>query len=247
MSAALSSDRVPTEDRSRADHMGKTAVIIIHGVGEQRPMGTVSRFTQLFAGSIVRSKPDRESKLFELRRLSTYVDDPKNVNETKVVEEASAAVPGYPPSTVFYEFYWAFHYRDTKPALVIRWVIRTLWKLFETGQVWNLGRRVVYVAAACVSALLVFLLAVMLISLGISHLTHPERGMLLGTLYVMGGIALPWLFAAFKPFLLGWAGDAARYFGTSPDNPVERQQIREEGIALLKRLHKPYDDGTYEY
>ncbi len=97
--------------------MGKTAVVVIHGVGEQRPMGTVSSFTQFFAGNFFRSKPDPQSILFDLRRLSTFVDDPKNPPEKKVVDKATAILAMYPASTVFYEFYWAFHYRETKPAL----------------------------------------------------------------------------------------------------------------------------------
>src|SRR5277367_528100 len=101
--------------------MGKTAVIVIHGVGEQRPMGTVSGFTRFFAGSHFRSKPDRKSELFELRRLSTYAAE-----ESKEVKTARQEVGDtYPTDTVFYEFYWAYHYRDTKSALVVRWALGT--------------------------------------------------------------------------------------------------------------------------
>src|SRR5258706_2045218 len=161
--------------------MGKTAVIVIHGVGEQRPMGTVSSFTRFFAGDFFRSKPDLESTLFDLRRLSTYVDDPKNPPEEKVVQDARAILPMYPPSTVFYEFYWAFHYRETKPTLVIRWTLRTLWKFFRTGRVWTLGRKVVSVTSACVAVMALWLGSIVLVARGISHLTHPDWGIWRGT------------------------------------------------------------------
>lgn len=84
-----------------------------------------------------------------------------------MVNDARAKVPGYPASTVFYEFYWAFHYRDTKPALVIRWVGSSLWKLFKTGQLRKLGRRVISVVVSCVAVLGVFLSAVFLVARGI--------------------------------------------------------------------------------
>lgn len=48
--------------------MGKTAVVIIHGVGEQKPMGTVRGFVRFFAGGHFRSKPDSAAVFYELRR-----------------------------------------------------------------------------------------------------------------------------------------------------------------------------------
>lgn len=227
--------------------MGKTAVVIIHGVGEQRPMGTVSSFTRFFAGDFVRSKPDNESQLFELRRLSTFVKDRTNVNEMKLVREAIARLPEYPHDTVFYEFYWGFHYRDTKPSLVIRWVLRTLWKLLSTGQCWRLGRRVVSIGAACVAVIIVFLTTVILIARGVSHLVRPSQDLWSGTWQVAVGMILPWFAMAIRPIFVGWIGDAARYFGKSADNPVERQEIRKAGIDLLKRLHKPDRNGNLVY
>jgi hypothetical protein len=58
-----------------------------------------------------------------------------------------------------------------------------------------------------------------------------------------------------RPVFLGWVGDAARYFGSSPSNPVERQEIRAAGIDILKRLHnqkvnnraRPEAPSEYEY
>src|SRR5438874_2205783 len=98
-------------------HIGKTAVVIIHGVGEQQPMATVRSFVRLFAGAHFRSKPDRQSELFELRRLSTYAHD----DAPAALYGAIAKIPEYPTDTVFYEYYWAFHYRDTSTAAVLRW------------------------------------------------------------------------------------------------------------------------------
>src|SRR5882672_1179264 len=227
--------------------MGKTAVIVIHGVGEHRPMGTVSGFTRLLAGNYFRSKPDPDSSFLELRRLSTFVDDPARI-DAKLVQDAKDHVTGYPPSTVFYEFYWAFHYRDTKPGLVIQWSLSTVWKLFRSGQLRMVRRPVLHIIAALIAAVVAFFVAIFLICLGISRLIRPDRNWLVGAASIAGGTVLPFIFNTFfKPFLVSWAGDAARYFGASPDNPIERQQIRKEGIDLLRRLHLPdKNNRTYD-
>src|SRR4029077_3677582 len=70
----------------------KTAVVIIHGIGEQRPMDTLRGFVE----AVVEpqpdqpkyfSKPDEMSDLFDLRRLHTF---------------GRSGVD-------FYEYYWAHH------------------------------------------------------------------------------------------------------------------------------------------
>jgi len=222
-------------------HMGKTAVVIIHGIGEQRPMGTVSGFTRFFAGNFFRSKPDPQSPLFELRRLSTYVDDEDNKPERELVEEAQQKLQEYPAGTVFYEFYWAFHYRDTRPALVTRWVLLTLGRLIGAGEFSRRGRKITTVVASCVAVALVFLLAVIFVAWGVSELMSGGGNVISGTWKIAAGILLPRVACALRPFFIGWVGDAARYLGSSPDNPIERQQIRAAGIDLLRRLHEDRD------
>jgi hypothetical protein len=182
--------------------------------------------------------------LYELRRLSTYVDDPDNPYEKEILAQASAAVPRYPAETVFYEFYWAFHYRDTKPILVLRWVLSTLWSLLRTRRVLKLRRRLISVIAACVGALLVFVLAIFLVALGIAQLKQSNSGLFWGTLWIALGVIVPRVMPAFRPVFVGWVGDAARYFGRSPDNPMERQEIRKAGIELLTRLHGQTNEKT---
>lgn len=222
--------------------MGKTAVVVIHGVGEQRPMGTVRSFVRFFAGDFFRSKPDTLADLFELRRLSTYARA-----ESDAVAAARVVLSDYPTDIVFYEYYWAFHYRDTKPALVIRWSAITLARLFTSGQFWRLGRRVLNVVSACLLALLVVTAAVFLVAWGVATIVYSKRGFLGGTLTALG-LLLPRVAGVIRPVFLGWVGDASRYFGTSPENPIERQQIRADGVQLLEHLHDRRDAaGALEY
>ena len=68
----------------------RQAVLLIHGIGEEKPMDTLRRFVDTvwtrdtavhheFAGSDVWSKPDTVSESYELRRLTT----PKNKAEIR--------------------------------------------------------------------------------------------------------------------------------------------------------------------
>ena len=77
----------------------KQAVLLIHGIGEQRPMDTLRGFvdtvwtthTQIHtpqAGAAIWSKPDTVSESFELRRLTTG----RHTGDVR---------------TDFFEFYWA--------------------------------------------------------------------------------------------------------------------------------------------
>jgi len=92
----------------------RQAVIIIHGMGEQRPMDTLRSFVKAVVNKPIRNKPDPMSRLFELRRLQAPSD-----RET--------------PLTDFYEYYWAYRMRDTGPKMLLRW-FRSL--LFRSP--WNI-------------------------------------------------------------------------------------------------------------
>src|SRR6266850_195001 len=91
----------------------KQAVLLIHGIGEQKPMETLRGFVNSvwtrdasihhpFAGSQVWSKPDLVSKSFELRRLTT----PQNQAGIR---------------TDFFEMYWAHLMRGTTLGHVLGW------------------------------------------------------------------------------------------------------------------------------
>src|SRR3954469_8127981 len=188
--------------------MGKTAVIIIHGVGEQAPMTTVTGFTRVVAGKEVRSKFYRKSKLFELRRLSTFVDDPNNDAELLRLFNEQENLTGYPASTTFYEFYWAYHYRDTTVSQVVKWSIATLLRLIGSRQLWMVRRSVKWIL---VNVLILLAIIAALILYGIwrwkRHGDIAIAGISIGV-----GTILSVVLTFAKPFLLGWAGDAARYF-----------------------------------
>ncbi len=95
----------------------RQAVLLIHGVGEQRPMDTLRGFVQEVWGrntpvhregpgaDAVWSKPYTLSENFELRRLTT------GVNADGVRSD-------------FFEFYWAHLMHGTGPGHVLAWARR---------------------------------------------------------------------------------------------------------------------------
>src|SRR5687768_2988615 len=85
--------------------MARIALVLIHGIGEQRPMATLRSFVSEVVGP-PRSRPDKLSQSFEVRRLDVR---PKNG-----------------PQVDCYEFYWAHHMRDARLTHLVKWLFRLL-------------------------------------------------------------------------------------------------------------------------
>lgn len=197
------------------------AVVLIHGIGEQRPMDTLRSFVSAVwttdtglhnpdnphGRDAVWSKPDTVAESYELRRLTT----PKN----------RAGI-----ETDFYEFYWAHLMEGTSYGHVVAWM-RTL--LMRNPATVPAQLRVAWVV------LVVFLLAALGFALYTGVLlAGEERAM------------PPWLSAVISVALIPAAGlvvrsilgDAARYLHVAPTNIQRRHAIRHAGVSLLKELHK---------
>ena len=90
-------------------HVRRQAVVVIHGIGEQRPMGTLRNLAATLVGERQMSRPDRAGGLWEIRRLRAVVP-PLQDDDGDVVE------------TDFYELYWAHLVRNTHWQSVLYWV-----------------------------------------------------------------------------------------------------------------------------
>jgi hypothetical protein len=189
----------------------KQAVVVIHGIGEQKPMDTLRGFVDAVledkegGGEKFWSKPDRLSELFELRLL-------RSAGRTSVD---------------FFEYYWAYLIEGTTFFHILSWI----WSLIirkkrdvptQLIAIWLLLRGTVSVT-------------VVLIVLGvvpnIIGWASPQKYSLL---WFLGALFL----FLFQLFLLYYVGDAARYLSPSPRNIALRQKIRADGIKLLKELHE---------
>ncbi|AYB33513.1 hypothetical protein [Chryseolinea soli] len=191
------------------------AVVIIHGIGEQKPMDTLRGFVS----SVTRnqgtdgkniefySKPDELSNLFELRRLTT----------------ASAEDEGR-VKTDFFEYYWAYNVRDTKVQQVLTWIWQILFRW-----PWSLPKRIRPFHIA-IWFIIFASLALILSGYDIPFMGE-DQPMWIGAIGTLLTAMLSYLFT-------GYVGDAARYTSPSPGNIAERQKIRKDGIMLLKSLHE---------
>lgn len=200
--------------------MEKQAVLLIHGMGEQKPMNNLRSFVEtiwvrnkkaqhpkIHDPSRAWSKPDSISESFELRRLTT----PRNIDEKR---------------TDFFEFYWAHLMSGTDMNHVLGW-FRFL--LFRNP--FTLPRKLVGVYWILLMSLLVSGFLIVNSTLGLFETSR------LGSL-IFGVVLLPLL----TLFLRQVLGDAARYLYPAPTNVQKRHEIRSAGVKVLKKLH----DRGYE-
>lgn len=190
----------------------RQAVVLIHGIGEQKPMDTLRRFVSAVLPPAQPdpapfwNKPDTIAELFELRRLKTK---------------------GW-PNTDFYEYYWAYHVEGTKLMHLLEWV----WELIRRP------KREIPITLRGVWGASRILLGLLLVTALLGSVGHvlgwyadiPASGLIWLAISAALGLA--------QYFLIYYVGDAARYLSPQPGNIKMRQEIRAEGVKLLRKLHE---------
>jgi len=206
----------------------RQAVVIIHGIGEQRPMQTLRAFvagvlgedeSDLTLEKRIFSKPDRISDTLELRRLS--VRPGKYGGNYELSDE-----------TDFYELYWQHLMQGTTSRPVLEWALYLLFHPNKlNGRLRRVWRGVVAIIAAAAIALAVAMLVLKpLLAVGLA-ITVPA--LLIGLRF------LEWLAVGqVERLVLGFAGDAFRYLNPDPPNVQVRRAIRTAGLTLLRGLHE---------
>lgn len=237
---------MPEELKKEKVDIKRQAVLVIHGMGEQKPMDTLREFVESIAPEIPNSKkpkfynkPDVLSETFELRRLTA--------NEQY-----------HSFKTDYFEYYWAHKMSGTKLSDVLWW----FWTiLLRPPQ--NIPNRLKWIYwFFWISIVLVLWL--ILNYLLIEEDKCPEK--LLKNIFNYDFVkqhlycylkpagkylgSLIWLGINF--FLIYYLGDVVRYTTPRAGNIKERQDIRETGIELLTKLHdakitiKKNDGSTYK-
>lgn len=198
----------------------KTAVVLIHGMGEQRPMATLWGFVDAIWSTdrdLVESydapiyaKPDTINDSVDLRRVTTrYWKEPT------------------PRRVDFFEYYWAHMMRGNSVRGTVEWIVSLF--LRSPSSVPR-GLRGVWLAG------LVFLLAALVLFalVAISRLTT-LKGLDPNLVLALGVLSSGFSFAAAR-WLAPIAGDAARYFSPDPDNVEARQKIIRTGVDVIEKL-----------
>lgn len=224
----MANEKVPETAKPRQ------AVLLIHGIGEQRPMDTLRSFVSAFLrGDGYYSKPDTMSESYELRRfkLRRYVSR----------DGASTVNPDW-PETDFYEFYWAHFMYGTTVAHIAAWLWRVMREgaglvVQESPRIHPRLKRMVVLAWAAAGVALVAAVWFLL-----------RRRSVPTTMVVMSSaatlVAAAW--ALGRQALLGivtdFIGDAARYLDVNPKNVARRYDIIRSGVTALRKLHIEHDE-----
>jgi len=216
--------------------------VIIHGIGEQRPMATLRSFVGALLdrfdghgrprnrpGDRYYSKPDQISDSYELRRIK--------------LRRAGAAPRRFDwPETDFYEYYWAHQMYGTTASHVLRWLLVTLWRSIPF--IGHAGTDFPRLRRLALAAWLVTILT--LIAVATFLRLMPDAFSFRSLAGAAGAVAV--LLALWRSLLkysvgamLDVAGDAARYFDVNPKNVARRYDILRGGIALLRKLHEERD------
>lgn len=209
----------------------RLAVVLVHGMGEQRPMDTIREFVNEYVHGTRReahmwSVADRYDNSFELH---TFVVPAEQTTE----KECGKTVIRTTGQVDFYEGYWAADARGTKMWHLGHFAMQVLSHLVPNrtrGRVpWRLAW--VWVPLVVMPLLSAFVLWQVLAAFG----DTPWWG---SALKIAASLMLP-LVAA---WMTGSLGDVARYLDSNPDNVAARHAIRQNLVGLLNSLH---DGGRY--
>lgn len=224
--AALKPDEV--------DRRPRQAVVIVHGMGEQRPLDTLTEFigaameADRYGRRLFYSRPDQVVDSYESRR---FLAPPAYSSRGEIRAQ-----------TEFFEYHWAHLMQDNRlddlwPAfrrmlLAPPWYVpaglRVLWAIF-----WGL----------LISAIVLFIWVGPDLQFDLADITLAD---LIAAL-VGGGLTALILTYIVTRWLPSWLTssfvDVVRYLDTSPRSYAVRRDIREGIVDLLTGLH---EDGRYQ-
>lgn len=243
----------------------KQAVLVIHGIGSQRPMETLGTFVdQVWNGpkNTIWYKPDTRARNFDLSQIVAMKGDTR---------------------TDFYELYWAHLMEGTRFYSVWAWFLHNLLKRKTSEMPAPMQEAKRLVAVLLWGLLLTYSAAVILLACHVlagsmSAYANVACGVAAGLTLVSvlarwwrtATISALYAVAFYDPSVVGrWTmsdyavpgaialvlvlttalalldrrvispiiGDAARYLRNDPDNIAARQKIRALGVDALERLH----------
>lgn len=187
----------------------RQAVVLIHGIGEQKPLDTLRRFVKSICGDIeFRNKPDKMNESFELRRLQMPSSRDRLLTD-------------------FYEYYWAHHMQDTKMRMILKWLISMLFR--KPKNISKKLRPFFYIGWLLLLVTIFVLFTFYFIPGWFDWMGVPWK--------VVGSLGLIFFDLFIANFINKYIGDAARYLNPLPENIEQRNKIRKEGIDLLRSLH----------
>lgn len=194
----------------------RQAVVVVHGIGEQRPGASLQ---QLIDSGVIEGgpgtpklwvKPDTFSDHFELHRVRLKQSHTHDL-----------------PATDLFEFYWAHLIQDTSVVQVVAWLRRILLRRNVPRPLQFTHGLGVFLAAAAAAVFSLSLLAL-----------DSVAGRVIALVAVVAGVA--WRVFG-RRMAVHYVGDAARYLQPEPSNVASRNTVRSAGVDLVESLHRSGD------
>lgn len=214
------------EDRTR---LKRQAVVIVHGMGEQKPMDTIRGFVKAVwsddislvpfynrrtdpeTGGVISKSwvtPDKHISSHELRRITTPADINKRMTD-------------------FYEIYWADITQGTTRGRLYAWISTLLLRRWRDVPA---DTQRLYWATLVFVAILLGATAVLAAPGLVGGL-----GKTVAAAILAGAGALLW---ALDRFVVPYFGDVAAYVRAEAGTVEKRAKVRERGLELLRSLSK---------
>ncbi|BCO20029.1 hypothetical protein KUC3_28860 [Alteromonas sp. KC3] len=206
----------------------KQAVVLVHGMGEQRPMESIRSFVSniwkldpFLEEPHFWNKPSSVSTSFEQRRITT--NTPINKENNKHTQRVD-----------FYEYYWAHHTVGTKWEHFTGWLVALMFRHPSSYREHSTSLLKLYY--------LLWSLFAMGILVAIAWCTISDFESWLPT-FLTTALSAIWIFllGLAKKFFTNYFGDVARYVQAKPINIKVRQDIRKGGVELIERIHRTGD------
>jgi len=194
----------------------RQAVVIIHGIGEQYPMETLNSFIDAVWTSDA-------SQIADENYGPTVYNKPDHVSGNHELRRLTTNTNDSDYITEFFELYWADIMEDNRLEHFLGWLMKIVF-IRRLPPILNWYRWILIIVMMLVG-FLVYQIAMMLSN-------DPLISQVITGLFTF--IIIPF----FTYSLTHIGGDAARYLDASPKNVKRRQEIRNRGIALLKKLHR---------
>ncbi len=218
--------------------IARQAYVLIHGMGEQRPMDTVKGFAKTIwaldpdmhvpkmpNAEQMWSRPDSRTGSLELRRITT---------------RRSRSSDSFPKGvrTDFYELYWADLTAGSTWAQFSSWVRHLLFRPWSKVPV---DVRAVWLCL-WIGALIVTALGFVSLIPEAAWKEHAPSWLSRATIAAITASILAFMHRKATASF----GRVVKYTRSDPDNIAARKAVRERGLALLRELHAGEGNAIYD-
>lgn len=217
---------------------GHVAVVVIHGIGEQVPMDTLTSFVKSVWEEDLdlprKGKPNPDTGEKRTKNAAWYKPDPRtrNFDLRLITTESYETEAKERKRADFFEFYWAHRVTGTQLEVVRAWILG----LMLRNPLTNVPRPLWLAWGAIWLVAIAYLVAIIVIP-DLLDGRPLLSALAIGVSTVLG--------ALFAKVLNNWVGDIVRYVDPSPRNIKTRQEIREDGVRLLETLLGVTEDGKF--